>query len=118
MLLTTLDNLRIHPQYKASDELAHNPAIVLFPPQALHLLTPSIHHAVVCLSLNHFIYSQPLGTDHAAVNTRPKVYHHRGAALRALSQLIGQDKTRCSDMTITTILMFLCLEVCQARLDC
>ncbi|KAI4659232.1 uncharacterized protein J4E78_005658 [Alternaria triticimaculans] len=47
-------NVRIHPQYKASQELAPNPALVLFPPQ---------------------------------------------------------DKTRCSDMTITTILMFMCLEL-------
>ncbi|KAI4633915.1 uncharacterized protein J4E87_001082 [Alternaria ethzedia] len=104
-------NVRIQPQYKASQELAPNPALVLFPPQVLHLLTPSIHHALVCLSLNHFIYSLPLGAGHTAVMARTKVYQHRGAALRALSRHIAQDKTRCSDMTITTILMFMCLEL-------
>ncbi|CAN9177468.1 unnamed protein product [Alternaria alternata] len=104
-------NLRIHTTYKAAGELAPNPALVPFPQQALHLLTPAIHHTLVCLSLNHFIHTSPLGTDRAVLApNRWKVYHHRGAALRALGQHIGQDKTRCSDMTITTILMFMCLE--------
>lgn len=107
------DNLRIHTTYKAAGELAPNPALVPFPQQALHLLTPAIHHTLVCLSLNHFIHTSPLGTDRAVLApNRWKVYHHRGAALHALGQHIGQDKTRCSDMTITTILMFMCLEVC------
>ncbi|KAI5374515.1 hypothetical protein J4E82_006749 [Alternaria postmessia] len=105
-------NLRIHTAYKAAGELAPNPALVPFPQQALHLLTPAIHHTLVCLSLNHFIHTSPLGIDRAVLApNRWKVYHHRGAALRALGQHIGQDKTRCSDMTITTILMFMCLEL-------
>ncbi|RAR10710.1 lysosomal acid lipase cholesteryl ester hydrolase precursor [Stemphylium lycopersici] len=105
-------NSRIHPQYKASGELAPNPAIVIFPPQALHLLTPAIHHTLVCISLSHFVHSLPIGADGTvtAIN-RSKIYHHRGEALRALGQYIGQDKTRCSDMTITSILMFMCLEL-------
>jgi hypothetical protein len=112
------DNLRIHTRYKTAGELAPNPALVPFPVQALHLLTPAIHHALVCLSLNHFIHTLPSSTDRAVVApNRWKMYHHRGAALRALSRHIGQDKTRCSDMTITTILMFMCLEVSRAYLD-
>lgn len=105
-------NHRIHAQYKASGELAPNPAIIVFPPQALHLLTPAIHHTLVCISLNHYLHSQSIGADRAAASiNRSKIYHHRGEALRALSQYIGQDKTRCSDMTITSILMFMCLEL-------
>ena len=81
------DNLRIHTTYKAAGELAPNPALVPFPQQALHLLTPAIHHTLVCLSLNHFIHTSPLGTDRAVLApNRWKVYHHRGAALRALGQ--------------------------------
>ncbi|KAL1794212.1 hypothetical protein ACET3X_007633 [Alternaria dauci] len=105
-------NLRIHTSYKAAGELAPNPVLVPFPQQALHLLTPAIHHTLVCLALNHYIHTLPLGTDRSVLApNRWKVYHHRGAALRALGEYIGQDKTRCSDMTITTILMFMCLEL-------
>ena len=111
-LQTALDNHRIHAQYKASGELAPNPAIIVFPPQALHLLTPAIHHTLVCISLNHYLHSQSIGADRAAASiNRSKIYHNRGEALGALCQYIGQDKTRCSDMTITSILMFMCLEV-------
>jgi hypothetical protein len=83
-----------------------------FPLYILHLLPPAIHHTIVCLSLNHFINSLPIGTDReVAVTNRSKVYHHRGAALRALSQHIAQDRTRCGDLTIASVMMFLCLEV-------
>jgi hypothetical protein len=106
------DNLRIYPKQPATFALAPNPAIITFPLHTLHLLPPAIHHTIVCLSLNHFINSLPSGTDREiALTNRSKVYHHRGAALRALGQYIAQDKTRCGDLTIVSILMFLCLEV-------
>ena len=112
-----IDNLRILPDAKASGELAPNPAIILFPMRALHILPPAIHHTLVCLSLNHFIHCLPVGADRTFVVTnRSKVYHHRGAAIRALSQYVGKDKTRCSDLTIASILMFMSLEVSVALL--
>jgi hypothetical protein len=106
------DNLRIYPKQPATFALAPNPAIITFPLHTLHLLPPAIHHTIVCLSLNHFINSLPSGTDREiALTNRSKAYHHCGAALRALGKYIAQDKTRCGDFTIASILMFLCLEV-------
>lgn len=106
------DNVRIHPEVTASAELAPNPALILFPLHALHILPPAVHHTFVCMSLNHFIHRLPSGVDRSVVVTnRSKVYHHRGAAIRSLSHYIGKDSTRCSDLTITSILMFLSMEV-------
>jgi hypothetical protein len=104
--------MRIHPEVKTAGELAPNPALIEFPLSALHILPPTIHHTLVCLSLNHFVHSLPSGADQGVVVTsRSKVYHHRGAAIRALSHYVGKDKTRCSDFTIASILMFMSMEV-------
>ena len=113
-ILTSADNVRIHPEVKASGELAANPALIMFPLHALHVLPPAVHHTLVCLSLNHYIHSLPAGTDKkVTVSNKSKVYHHRGAAIRALSRYVGQDKTRNSDATIASILMFMSVEVSQ-----
>jgi hypothetical protein len=112
-----LDNVRVHPTCKASGELAPNPALILFPLSALHVLPEAIHHTLVCLSVNHFVHSLPAGADKSvAVANRSKVYQHRGAAIRALSQYVAKDKTRCSDMSIASILMFMSMEVRHANM--
>ncbi|KAH3990112.1 hypothetical protein HBH52_001700 [Parastagonospora nodorum] len=105
-------NARIYPMVKASGELAPNPALIQFPLAALHMLPPAVHHTVVCLSLNHFIHTLPVGTNkHVTISTRSEIYQHRGAAIRSLSQYVGKDKTRCSDLAISSILMFLAMEL-------
>ncbi|KAH5062275.1 hypothetical protein HBH96_068650 [Parastagonospora nodorum] len=104
-------NTRIYPMVKASGELAPNPALIQFPLAALHMLPPAVHHTMVYLSLNHFIHTLPVGTNkHVTISTRSEIYQHRGAAIRSLSQYVGKDKTRCSDLAISSILMFLAME--------
>lgn len=108
----TTDNLRIHPSCAAAGTLAPNIYLIQFPLEVLYLLPPAIHHTLVCLSLNHFIHSLPVGSDKSvAVVNRSKVYQHRGAAIRALSQYVSKNKTQSSDLTITSILMFMSMEV-------
>jgi hypothetical protein len=105
-------NFRIYPTVKASGELVPNPAIINFPLATLHVLPPAVHHTLVCLSLNHFNHSLPIGTERSVtVVNRSKIYHHRGAAIRALSEYVGKDKTRCSDLSIASILLFMSAEV-------
>lgn len=105
-------NSRIHPDVLASGELAPNPAMTMFPLQALHVLPPTVHHTFVCMSVNHFIHSLPVGADkQIAVANRLKLYHHRGAAIRSLNYYISQDRTRCSDVTIASILMFMSVDL-------
>lgn len=104
--------MRIYPACAESGALAPNPALVKFPLEALHVLPPAIHHTLVCLSLNHFIHSLPAGSDKSvAVINRSKVYQHRGAAIRALSQYVGKNKTQSSDLSIASILVFMSMEV-------
>ncbi|KAH7091343.1 fungal-specific transcription factor domain-containing protein [Paraphoma chrysanthemicola] len=105
-------NLRILPTVKAAGELAPNPAVILFPLRALHILPPAIHHTLVCLALNHYVHTLPIGADKStAIENRSKVYRHRGAAIQALSHYVGKDKTRCNDLTIASILMFMSMEL-------
>lgn len=113
LLLTwPLVNTRIYPDTKKTDALAPNPAMIVFPVYALHLLPPAVHHTLVCVGVNHFIHSLPPGADRAIIaSNRSKVYKHRGLAIRALSEFVAKDKTRSSDLTITSILMFMAMEV-------
>lgn len=106
------DNERIHPDIMACGELAPNPALILFPVHTLHILPPAAHHSLVCMALNHYVHRLPSGADRSvAVSNRSKMYHHRGAAIRSLSHYVGKDSTRCSDLTIASILMFMSVEV-------
>lgn len=117
LLIGDLDNVRIHPICMAAGELAQNPALVQFPLAALHILPPAMHHILVCLALNHYIHTLPSSANKStAVINRSKVYYHRGVAIRALSEYVGRDKTRCSDFTIASILMFMSMEVSQSKL--
>lgn len=113
------DNTRVHPEVVILGELAPNPAMTLFPLHALHFLPPTVHHTIVCLSLNHHIHSLPVGTNKKiAMKNKSKVHHYRGAAIQSLSHYIGQEKTRCSDVTIASILMFMSVEVNGSKYWC
>ncbi|KAF1915756.1 hypothetical protein BDU57DRAFT_586971 [Ampelomyces quisqualis] len=105
-------NDRIQPMIQLSGALAPNPAIIKFPINVLYALPPAVHHTLVCLSLNHFIHSLPIGANRTAVAAqRSKIFSHRGNAIRALSAYVGKDKTRCSDLAISSILMFMSMEL-------
>ncbi|KAH6644252.1 fungal-specific transcription factor domain-containing protein [Boeremia exigua] len=105
-------NTRVLPNTKAADTLAPNPALIHFPLWALHVLPPAMHHTLVCLGLNHYIHSLPPGSNRAVVaSNRSKVYKYRGLAIRALSENVAKETTRSSDLTISSILMFMSMEV-------
>lgn len=71
-----------------------------------------MHHILVCLGLNHYIHSLLAGGDRAIIaRNRSKIYKYRGMAIRSLSEFIAKEKTRTSDMTISSILMFMAMEV-------
>jgi hypothetical protein len=111
-LTDILVNVRVYPTMGASVELASNPAMVQFPLAALHILPPAVHHTLVCLSLNHFVHTLPIGTEKAVTaTTRSKIYFHRGEAIRSLSQYVAKDKTRSTDLSISSILVFMAMEV-------
>ena len=74
-----------------------------------------MHHTLVCLGLNHFIHSLPAGSNREVIaNNRSKVYKYRGLAIRALSENVARETTRSNDLTISSILMFMAMEVSEA----
>lgn len=92
--------------------MAPNPAVIHFPLWALHVLPPAMHHTLVCMGLNHYIHALPLDANRAVVaSNRSKIYKYRGQAIRALSENVANEKTRSSDLTISSILMFMAMEV-------
>ena len=110
--LTPRVNIRIYPDVKETDSLVPNPAVIHFPIWALHVLPPTMHHTLVCLGLNHYIHSLPEGSNRALVaGNRLKIYKYRGLAIRALSENVARETTRSTDLTISSILMFLAMEV-------
>jgi hypothetical protein len=69
-------------------------------------------YSLVCLSVNNFIHRLLPRTDKAVtIENRSKVYQHRGVAVRALSKYISKGKTRYSDDSMASIMMFLNLEM-------
>ncbi|KAH7409786.1 fungal-specific transcription factor domain-containing protein [Phaeosphaeria sp. MPI-PUGE-AT-0046c] len=105
-------NVRIHPLMRRSSTLAPNPALMKFPLGALYILPPAVHHTLVCLSVNHYIHSLPSGADKSVVSAnRSKIIQHRGNAISALSKYVSKDKTRSSDLSISSILVFMSMEL-------
>lgn len=71
-----------------------------------------MHHTLVCLGLNHYIHTLPQGSNRVLIaSNRSKVYKYRGLAIRALSENVAKETTRSSDLTISSILMFMAMEV-------
>jgi hypothetical protein len=109
----------MYPQANESNSLANNPHNIVFPMAALHVLPPAIHHTLVVLSLSHFVNSLPVSAGkRLAAGNWDKIYQHRGAAIRELTTSIGKQKTRCSDTTITSVIMFLAAEVSPTLVPC
>ncbi|OAG16175.1 hypothetical protein CC77DRAFT_390393 [Alternaria alternata] len=109
-------NTRIYPYIKETDALAPNPAIIRFPVWALHVLPPAVHYTTVCLSINHYMHSLPPGSSGMVIGEkRLKIYNYRGLAIRALNESIARKETRSSDLTITSILMFMAMEVHDSK---
>jgi hypothetical protein len=77
-----------------------------------------MHHTLVCLGLNHYIHALPPGANRAVVaSNRSKIYKYRGQAIRALSENVANEKTRSLDLTISSILMFMAMEVSLSCLN-
>jgi hypothetical protein len=107
-----LDNTKVYPELLTIMELAPNPYVIFFPLAALHFLPVSVLHTLACYALCHRIHQLPPETERLAIVEKwSRVYYHRGVAIREMSEKISQETTRCSDGTITSVCLFLCMEV-------
>lgn len=110
-VLTKSDNERIITNAKAA-ELVSNPSIVAVPLEFLSSISLTTHHAITCASLNHFVLSAPNEIDQAFItDVRAKVFRHRGAAIKALSDEVSNVKSMDSESTISSIFSFMTMEV-------
>ncbi|KAF2004178.1 hypothetical protein P154DRAFT_617399 [Amniculicola lignicola CBS 123094] len=107
-------NEYIYPEAKDINELAQNPFVTNFPVQLLHLMPPSIHHSVVCYILGYRIHHTLGDANQVMVRDQySRMYHHRGRAIRSLTEELNEEKSRMSDATLASIVLFLCSELQQ-----
>lgn len=71
-----------------------------------------MRHTIVCVALNHFVLTLPNSANKETTAViRAKVFQHRGAAIKALSGYVADEKMRYSELTLACILMFMTMEV-------
>lgn len=110
-MLTKIDNERIVPNAKDA-ELLPNPSVVAIPLELLNSIAPTIHHALTCAALNHFVLSAQNEIDQVFItDVRAKVFQHRGAAIKALSDEISNAIPSNRHSTISSIFSFMTMEV-------
>ena len=108
------DNSRIFPEFAPMLELGPIPYITPISPYILPVLSPSIHHTLVYLALSHRTHQLPKINSPALTETRSRLYHYRGLAIRSLSEEVSREQTSTSNATIISVLEFLFAEVSLA----
>ncbi|KMP01709.1 hypothetical protein CIRG_01848 [Coccidioides immitis RMSCC 2394] len=69
-------------------------------------------YTLVSMALNHRIYHLLSRTSRSTLaEALSNLYHYRGLAIRALGEDVGKEKTRSSDATITSVLLFMVTDV-------
>lgn len=92
--------------------LAPNPYLIQFSVEHLNLFPASMCHAMAYLALSHRTQRLFQRADCSQIlEMRSRFYHHQGLAIRALSEEIGNAKTKCCDLVIASVLMLLFTEV-------
>lgn len=112
-------NISIYPTILDWYAMAPSQHIIFFPLNALPYIPPAISHSLVGLTLG-FRYHRNELPD---MDVWSKVYHHRGIAIRDISeklqkcdldkQLVTKQQRMYVDMSIASILVFLCAELQQ-----
>ncbi|KAH7112855.1 fungal-specific transcription factor domain-containing protein [Dendryphion nanum] len=112
-------NVNIYPFVLDCYAMAPSQHIIFFPLNALPYIPPAISHSLVSLALGFRFHRHELRD----VNVWSKVYHHRGIAIRDISeklekceldkQLVTKQQKIYVDMSIASILVFLCAELQQ-----
>lgn len=93
-------------------QLAPNPYLIRFSMEHLNLFPASMCHTMAYLALSH--RTQRLFQDvdcSQLMEMRSRFYQHQGLAIRALSEEIGNAKTKCCDLIIASVLVLLFTEV-------
>ncbi|CAI6339918.1 unnamed protein product [Periconia digitata] len=106
------NNSWILPNLQKVDQLTPNAFISNIPLEMVRDMPPAITHALACIALDHRLHQLP-ETDKPSIGTvtvRDRLLEHRGAALRAISELLGNAKARISDLAVGSILFFMSVD--------
>ncbi|KAA8641475.1 Zn(II)2Cys6 transcription factor [Aspergillus tanneri] len=91
----------IYPDLAVMHELVPNPYLAPIPMMAFRDTSSSVRHTICYLTLGHRIQQLAWQLDEAAlVEERSRLYHHRGEAMRALSEDISNDRSQCATQLI------------------
>lgn len=101
-----VDNTRLYP-----DALAHQlgPTPFIIPLPTLPALPPSIVHALVSMAIGHRLIQSSADASGSASQSEiwERFYHHRGIAIRAVNDMIRDEKQRSSLMAIASVYILL-----------
>ncbi|KAK0628375.1 fungal-specific transcription factor domain-containing protein [Bombardia bombarda] len=104
----TYYNDQIYPQH-CSNQLEPSPFVIVLPD--LSLLPVALTHTLVSVAISHRLFKTTGVVAKDSSLSDPdmwsRLYHHRDIAIRSLNELIGSEKTRCSDVTISCVYSFL-----------
>ncbi|QVM06801.1 hypothetical protein D8B26_001506 [Coccidioides posadasii str. Silveira] len=105
-------NSCIYPHFESMHQLAPNPYLLRFSLSTARYIPTGMKYTLVSMALNHRIYHLLSRTSRSTLaEALSNLYHYRGLAIRALGEDVGKEKTRSSDATITSVLLFMVTDV-------
>ncbi|KAH6657425.1 fungal-specific transcription factor domain-containing protein [Truncatella angustata] len=118
-------NASIFPSWESVRKLAPGGCewLVPIPLDALHNVDASIRHSLTLCAIEYRLHYLTGATSSNSSDgddlrsMRTKSLYHRDVAIRALSEAIGDDKRRATDVTIVGVLMFLLIDIRQCALN-
>lgn len=107
-----LVNSNWYPEYATIHPSAPNPHLAQFPVEFLHLMPASLCHSLACLAFTHRARRSSPRADYAkSIQIPARILYHRGLAIKALSDDIGNVKIESNDAIIAGVFTFLISEV-------
>ncbi|KAK3693138.1 fungal-specific transcription factor domain-containing protein [Podospora appendiculata] len=105
-------NSAVYPDY-TSNQLEPSPFIIQCPLPVISLVPTAIVHTLVSVALSHRLFTLSGNNTACSPSSGPasktwsRLYHHRDLAIRALNDLVADEKTRTADITIGSVYTFL-----------
>ncbi|KAK4189062.1 putative C6 zinc finger domain protein [Podospora australis] len=99
-------NAHMFPDLKAHQ---FGPSNFVFPLENFQRVPLSVLHTLVSITISHRILQASEGDPKSTVvkRIRPRLYHHRGIAIRAINELVGKKETRSGQASIVSVYAFL-----------
>ncbi|OHW90099.1 C6 zinc finger domain-containing protein [Colletotrichum incanum] len=98
-------NEQVYPSM-VSTQLSQSPWVI--PVSYIHYMQPSIQHALVAMAIEHRMARiSHMRNDPFVAEVRSRACQHRSTAVQALNKDIQDERTRISDFTLSSVIVFL-----------